>query len=115
MIHDKETSEAFKAGIGHAQEKQKYNGWSNYATWRVNLEIVDGINFVKEDISSSDDKLPIEDISSFIRDVVERAVEESTNSSSGFAYDYAMAFLSDVNYREIAEAVVANYPDLLSK
>ena len=21
---------------------KKYNGWTNYATWRVNLEIIDG-------------------------------------------------------------------------
>ena len=23
--------------------KEKYNGWTNYATWRINLEIIDGI------------------------------------------------------------------------
>lgn len=23
---------------------QKYNGWTNYATWRVNLEIFDGFD-----------------------------------------------------------------------
>ena len=22
---------------------EKYNGWTNYATWRVNLEIFDGL------------------------------------------------------------------------
>ena len=21
---------------------ERYNGWTNYATWRVNLEIIDG-------------------------------------------------------------------------
>jgi hypothetical protein len=25
---------------------QKYNGWTNYATWRVNLEIFDGIDLM---------------------------------------------------------------------
>ena len=23
---------------------EKYNGWTNYATWRVNLEIFDGMD-----------------------------------------------------------------------
>ena len=22
---------------------KEYNGWTNYATWRINLEIIDGI------------------------------------------------------------------------
>ena len=31
----------------------KYNGWTNYATWRVNLEILGDIQF--EDKTSADD------------------------------------------------------------
>ena len=26
------------------EESAKYNGWTNYATWRVNLEMFDGMN-----------------------------------------------------------------------
>ena len=28
---------------------EKYNGWSNYATWRINLELFSNTNFVEED------------------------------------------------------------------
>ena len=24
---------------------EKHNGWTNYATWRINLEVIDGIEF----------------------------------------------------------------------
>ena len=24
-------------------KKETYNGWTNYATWRINLEIFDGL------------------------------------------------------------------------
>ena len=64
-----------------------YNGWTNYATWRVNLEIFDGSN----QYWSADSA----------REYVEEIIIDST--PEGVARDYALAFLSDVNWYEIAE------------
>lgn len=64
-----------------------YNGWTNYATWRVNLEMFDG----------SLDYWTAESA----RDFVEEIIIDST--PEGVARDYALAFLSDVNWHEIAE------------
>jgi hypothetical protein len=64
-----------------------YNGWTNYATWRVNLEMFDG----SEDVWSADSA----------REFVEEIIESST--PEGVARDYALAFVSDVNWVEIAE------------
>lgn len=64
-----------------------YNGWTNYATWRVNLEMFDGGDFS----GYSPDML---------REFAEEMIEQS--SDAGLARDYAMAFLSDVNWHEIA-------------
>lgn len=74
---------------------QTYNGWTNYATWRVNLEMFDG----------TDQYWSPEDA----RDFVEQIIEEST--PEGVARDYAMAFLSDVNWREISEHTTENLED----
>jgi hypothetical protein len=63
-----------------------YNGWTNYATWRVNLEMFDG----------SESHWTAESA----REFVEYLIEDST--PEGVARDYAMAFLSDVNWHEIA-------------
>ena len=30
------------------KETEKYNGWTNYETWRVNLEMFDGMSFERE-------------------------------------------------------------------
>ncbi len=65
----------------------KYNGWTNYATWRVNLEMFDG----SEDYWTAESA----------RELVEMIIEEST--PEGIARDYALAFISDVNWHEIAE------------
>ena len=70
---------------------QRYNGWANYATWRVYIEIFDGY----EVESAMDGEMA--------RDMVEEIIEST--APEGLARDYAMTFLSDVNWGEIAENV----------
>lgn len=64
---------------------QTYNGWTNYATWRVNLEFFDGV----------DEALDADDC----RELVEQYIEDS---AEGLAKDWALAFVIDVNWQEIA-------------
>ena len=64
-----------------------YNGWTNYATWRVNLEMFDG----------SDTCWTAESAREFVEEIIESTTQE------GVARDYALAFISDVNWHEIAE------------
>lgn len=74
---------------------EKYNGWTNYATWRVNLEMFDNYqcNLPVSPLELADD----------LRYGAEQVILES---SSGLAQDYALSFLSDVNWLEIAEHVI---------
>jgi len=32
----------------HMKNENTYNGWTNYATWRINLEMFDGYNPIDE-------------------------------------------------------------------
>ena len=73
---------------------EKYNGWTNYATWRVNLEIV-------EDIDLSD--VDYEFTASMIKEIVEDVVFSEHNFEWTLMKGYAQAFLDDVNYHEIAQ------------
>lgn len=66
-----------------------YNGWTNYATWRVQLEIFDGME-IHEEMSLKD-----------VKDYAEQIIEDT--STPGLARDYALAFLSDVDWQEIAD------------
>jgi hypothetical protein len=68
-----------------------YNGWTNYATWRVHLEIFDDMQV--------DDPVFWHDL----RDHAEQLIDDY--SVPGLARDYAQAFLSDVDWREIARHV----------
>ena len=75
--------------------KEKYNGWTNYATWRINLEIIDGIEI--------DTIICAEYIKEYIEDVVFGQYELSNGSH--LVEDYARAFVSEVNFYEIAQSI----------
>jgi hypothetical protein len=80
-----------------------YNGWTNYATWRVNLEMVDGLD-------PRDFCPDCEDIME-LRDTIKQICEENIlySSQKGFARDYALTFLDDVNWQEIAKHMAETY------
>ena len=80
-------------------DDKKYNGWTNYATWRVNLEIFDGMN-AREFFSNYSDAYQL---SKELKEYAENIIDDS---SEGLAVDYALAFMSSVNWYEIAEHMV---------
>lgn len=74
-----------------------YNGWTNYATWRVNLEMFDGQTL--EDMGFSD----IPDVWALSRHLESTATDYIIDQCcGGLAEDYALAFLGLVNWDEIA-------------
>ena len=75
----------------------KYNGWTNYATWRINLEM-----FENDDHDGCD--------ADHFKETAIQYLEIDCDTSS-LAFDYAMAFLDDVNWHEIAEAHKADDED----
>jgi hypothetical protein len=73
----------------------QYDGWSNYATWRVNLEILGDIEF--------EETVTADDLKEIVEDVVFSQYELSNGSH--LVEDYARAFISQVNFYEIAEHI----------
>ena len=82
-----------------------YNGWTNYATWRVNLEIFDGLEtgelFALTTLEAWDLGLVLQD---YAEEVVNMSISDPEAPS--IAVDYAMAFLADVNWYEIAKHMI---------
>ena len=83
-----------------------YNGWTNYATWRVNLEIFDGFNPI-EDWGLERETLTESELAELLKQHAEELVSETT--PEGLALDYALAFMSDVNWYEIASHMLEDY------
>ena len=74
-------------------QNTKHNGWTNYATWRVNLEMFDG-----QDLSNG--------LKAYAEDCKDWAIATlEEDCESGLALDYALAFLAEVNWSEIAESI----------
>jgi len=75
----------------------EYNGWTNYATWRINLEIIGDMEF-DEQVSAD-----------YLKDLVEDCVFSNNylefNDGAALIEDYAKAFINEVNYHEIAQHI----------
>lgn len=78
------------------------NGWTNYATWRVNLEIFDGLNPMEFWGIKPADIAP-----EFLEAYAEALISET--APEGLAQSYALAFMADVNWREIANHMAEDY------
>ena len=75
---------------------KEYNGWTNYATWRVNLEILGDID-MHEVLVTAD----------YLKEIVEDVVfsQYELGNGSHLVEDYARAFISEVNFYEIAQSI----------
>jgi hypothetical protein len=91
------------------ETNSKYNGWTNYATWRVNLEVFDGMNYLEVFGNNESDFNPEMVDECELADSMQSLAEElifspfgDDHCPEGLAMSYARAFLSEVNWRELA-------------
>jgi len=77
------------------ERPNSYNGWTNYATWRIMLEIFDGYE--------CDQKMDAESVEDFISEVV--GIDGISNRYDSLKDSYAHSFISNANFHEIADAV----------
>lgn len=94
---------------------ERYNGWTNYATWRVNLEIIDGdYDYWNEHLEEMEGE-DAEDILYTMTQLVEEHVQQIMDANdpgddmSNLIRSYANAFLADVSYYEIAKHLIEQY------
>jgi hypothetical protein len=88
---------------------ERYNGWTNYETWRINLEMLDGMT--PEDFGydlhevDTDESSDLENLANTMELYVCELIEQD---AKGIALDLAQSFLSSVDWMEIAEHMVAD-------
>ena len=84
----------------------EYNGWTNYATWRVNLEIFDGLD--PRDMGWH--KLDKYDLADCLKEYAIDMLQDQSPAIS-LVFAYAMAFVSEVNWLEIAGHMLEEYAE----
>jgi len=88
-----------------------YNGWANYETWRVNLEMLDGMTLEDFGYRIYDtDADSLADVVNDLKMSLEEYVWEiAWPDAKGFALNLLVeSFLSKVDWEEIAEHMVAD-------
>ena len=92
---------------------QTYNGWTNYATWRVNLEIFDGIDPRDYGWHKMDDYDLADALQEYAEEIIEMSMQDpqcgTGQHSPNLARSYALAFLADVSWSEIARHMIQDY------
>ena len=97
---------------------QKYNGWTNYATWRVNLEMIDDsrehyLEQIQEMVDLEKDISQLNltsELAEMLKNDVENLLEcETYNPDNSTVLSYAMAFVSECDFWEIAENILIDY------
>ena len=74
-----------------------YNGWTNYATWRVALEWFECFN-------PNEYELDPYQLSKYLEDYVTDCL--SMDMPKEMTLSYALAFISEVNWYEIADHLI---------
>lgn len=82
-------------------QDKTYNGWANYATWRVNLEMIDGMDFTG--YSNTPHQLAVE-LKDYADEIL--SADQKGLDNECLALSYAKAFLDDVNWYQIAQNII---------
>ena len=79
--------------------------WTNYATRHVNSDIFDGFNIKEWGLENSS----LDYVSAILRGHAINLIEQS--KPTGLARKYALAFVTDVDYRKIAFHMLKDYAE----
>ena len=87
----------------------EYNGWTNYETWRVNLEMLDGMSCTDFGIVPEVDEEIVTDPNDLAERLESYCVELVEVDAKGFALNLALSFLHKVDWQEIASGMLSDY------
>ena len=89
----------------------RYNGWTNYATWRVNLELFDRAYDPRDYWSRELKGDSAYDLAVQLEEFALNYVDDADAEPAGRAIvsGWVRAFLADVNWLEIAEHMMDAY------
>lgn len=110
---------ALTAEVARLQPRDTaYNGWegngtraSAYATWRVMLEMIEE-DYVHESYGDDPENKPdAHDLADWLKEYAEEMLCTDDTNAEHLTTQYALAFLDDVSWQEIAEQILLDWDD----
>lgn len=95
-----------------------YNGWTNYATWRINLEVFDGLEPNDLGCFSRYKEPELSDVAEYLSEHVDEILCNHASGGpcgEGLTLDYARAFVDQVNWHEIAQHFIDAWAELMEE
>jgi hypothetical protein len=95
-----------------------YNGWTNYATWRINLEVFDGMEPNDLGCFSRYKEPELSDVAEYLSEHVDTLLCDTGLDgvqNEGLALSYARAFVDQVNWHEIAQHFIDAWAELMEE
>lgn len=83
----------------------QYNGWTNYATWRIALEWFGGDTQEWYDEYGAN----VSEMREALQEYVEEGLMADITSDASTVCSYSLAFLVDVNWYEIAKHIIDDF------
>lgn len=83
-------------------KENTYNGYTNYETYRIQLEILS--EMTPEDFGTYDQAQLAGIMQEYVSDLLQ-------SEGDGLCKDYALAFIGAVNWWELAELMIESYPE----
>ena len=89
-----------------------YNGWANYETWRINMEMFDGFDasdYLDDMPEDGEYQTSTEYLANILEGIAEEIISNDVRDDQSFAYNLAMSFLNKVDFEEIADHMIEDY------
>ena len=96
----------------------KYNGWTNYATWRINLEIFDGVEPGDLGCFTRYEEPEPSDVAEYLSEYVDEILcgyDKGGPCGEGVTLSYARAFVAQVNFYEIAQHFIEALKEVIAE
>ena len=84
--------------------RNEYNGWTNFETWKIRLELFDGRDWCE----LFTEKPTLGELASLLKEDAERIITNDDDKAmlESYAVSLAFSFLARVNFHEIAESIL---------
>ena len=92
-------------------QENTYNGWTNYATWRVMLEM--GFGDRNDWAEMFNEKPEPSDLGDVLKEETADYIEQICDATDGgsLVHGWAQAFVDDANFDEMAKNILLDWDD----